>query len=66
MNHSDVQNIAKNTMTYAAERIHAGMNLKEVRKLCEKRLLELGADSFWYWNVGAFIFAGDETTASVI
>lgn len=28
-------------------------------------MLENGADSFWYWNVGAFVFAGDETTVSV-
>jgi Xaa-Pro aminopeptidase len=26
---------------------------------------ELGADSFWYWDIGAFVFAGDETTVSV-
>lgn len=26
-------------------------------------MLELGAD--WYWDVGAFVFAGDETTVSV-
>src|SRR5699024_11156877 len=25
----------------------------------------LGADSFWYWDIGAFIFSGDETTKSV-
>ena len=37
----------------------------EIRKLCEEKMLELGADSFWYWNVGAFVFAGDETTISV-
>lgn len=41
------------------------MNLFEIRKLCEDKLLELGADSFWFWNVGAFVFAGDETTVSV-
>lgn len=28
-------------------------------------MLELGADSFWYWDIGAFVFAGDETTISV-
>lgn len=28
-------------------------------------MLELGADSFWYWDIGAFVFAGDETTVSV-
>ena len=27
--------------------------------------MELGADSFWYWDVGAYVFAGDETTLSV-
>jgi Xaa-Pro aminopeptidase len=41
------------------------MNLLEIRKLCEEKLLESGADSFWYWGVGAFVFAGDETTVSV-
>ncbi len=28
-------------------------------------MLKSGADSFWYWDVGAFVFAGDETTVSV-
>ena len=41
------------------------MNLLEIRELSEEKLLELGADSFWYWDVGAFVFAGDETTVSV-
>lgn len=41
------------------------MSLIEVRKLCEDKMLELGADSFWYWGVGAFVFAGKETTLSV-
>lgn len=43
----------------------AGMSLVEVRSICEKFMLENGADSFWYWNVGAFVFSGDETTVSV-
>ena len=41
------------------------MNLLEVRKMCEDKMLELGAGSFWYWDVGVFVFAGDETTVSV-
>lgn len=41
------------------------MTLLELRKLCERKMLELGADSFWYWDEGAFVFAGDETTLSV-
>ena len=41
------------------------MKLLDIRKLCEQKMLELGAVSFWYWDVGAFVFAGDETTVSV-
>jgi hypothetical protein len=39
--------------------IKVGMNLPDMKALCENYLLENGADSFWYWDVGAFVFAGD-------
>lgn len=65
MTYPKIQQIAKDTITFARREIHAGMTLLQVRELCEKNLLELGADSFWYWDVGAFVFAGDETTVSV-
>ena len=61
----EVQKIAKQTIEYARNTIHSGMTLLEVREICEKKLLELGADSFWYWDIGAFVFSGDETTVSV-
>lgn len=60
-----VQSIAKGTIDYAKEIINPGLNLVELRKMCENKIFELGADSFWYYNVGAFIFAGNETTKSV-
>lgn len=60
-----VQQIAKHTIDYIKKIIKPGMSLIEIRKMCEDKLLELGADSFWYWDVGAFVFAGDETTVSV-
>lgn len=60
-----VQQMAKDTITYIKSQIRSGMELLKVRELCEDKLLELGADSFWYWDVGAFIFSGDETTVSV-
>lgn len=41
------------------------MSLTELRKLAEDRMFVLRADSFWYWDVGAFVFAGEETTLSV-
>ena len=60
-----VQKIAKDTMDYARQHIRAGMNLIEIRNMCEAKMLELGADSFWYWDIGAFVFSSDETTISV-
>lgn len=63
--YSQIQLTAKQTIEYIKKIIKPGMNLIEIRKLCEEKLLELGADSFWYWDVGAFVFAGDETTVSV-
>lgn len=60
-----IQLAAKQTIEYIKNIIKPGMDLLEIRKTCEVKLLELGADSFWYWDVGAFVFAGDETTVSV-
>ena len=63
--YNDVQKIAKETIEYVKTEIRPGMPLPEVRRLCEEKMTLLGADSFWYWDVGAFVFAGDETTVSV-
>ena len=60
-----VQMIAKDTIEYIKTIIHPGISLAEVRMLCENKMLSLGADSFWYWNIGAFVFAGDETAISI-
>ena len=65
MEYRQVQQIAKDTISYAKQMIKPGMNLREIRSLCEEKMLELGADSFWYWDVGAFVFAGNETAVSV-
>ncbi|MGN0144464.1 MAG: M24 family metallopeptidase [Clostridium sp.] len=65
MEYKQVQKIAKDTIEYIKSEIKVGINLLEIRKKCEDKMLELGADSFWYWNIGAFIFSGTETTVSV-
>lgn len=61
----EMQNLNRATIRYAAGMIKVGMNLLDVKALCENYLLENGADSFWYWDVGAFVFAGDETAISI-
>lgn len=65
MKYQQVQQIAKDTIDYARFHIKPGMNLLDIQKMCDDKMLELGADSFWYWDIGAFVFAGDETTVSV-
>ena len=61
----EMQNLNRATIKYAADIIKVRMNLSDIKTLCENYLLEHGADSFWYWDVGAFVFAGDETAVSI-
>ena len=65
LDYAKTQSIAKQTIEYIKKNIRPNQNLREIRELCEEKLLGLGADVFWYWDVGAFVFAGDETTVSV-
>ena len=60
-----VQQMAKDTTAYIKTEICPGMPLNVVRRRCEQRLLALGADSFWYYDIGAFVFAGEDTVLSV-
>ena len=61
----EMQNLNRATIEYASTVIVPGMTLARLRKLCEEYMLSHGADSFWYWDVGAFVFAGDKTAVSV-
>ena len=63
--YSSMQNLNRAAVKYVADTMKTGMSLPYIKKECEDYLLENGADSFWYWDVGAFIFAGDETALSV-
>lgn len=65
MEYREVQAIAKKTMDYVQSVIVPGMALPEIRSLCEEKMRVLGADSFWYWDIGAFVFAGEETVSSI-
>lgn len=65
MNYKEVQLIGKQTIEFIKGAIRPGMKLEEVRRQCEEKMLELGADSFWYWDIRAFIFSGDETAISI-
>ena len=63
--YSAMQDLNRAAINYIAGTMRVGMNIRGIKALCENYLLENGADSFWYWDVGAFIFSGDETAVSV-
>lgn len=65
MNNKDIQRIAIETIEYIKKNIYVGQSLKEIRKICEDKMLSLGVSSFWYYDIGAFIFAGEDTVISV-
>ena len=65
MTYTDIQNLNRATISYLTENLQVGMSLAEVRSICETYMLNHGADSFWYWDIGAFVFSGDETAVSV-
>ena len=65
MEYIRMQSIARKTMNYIREIIRPGMSLPEVRRLCEEKMLELGAEKFWYYGIGAFVFSGEDTGISV-
>ena len=65
MEYIRMQAIARKTMNYIREIIRPGMSLPEVRRLCEEKMLELGAEKFWYYGIGAFVFSGEDTGISV-
>lgn len=56
MDYSEVQNIAKQTMNDIKQIIKPEMNLMDIRQICEEKMIELGATSFWYWDIGAETF----------
>lgn len=65
MTYYEMQNVARLTLKYIKSVIKPGMTLIDIRKCCESELLALGADSFWYYDIGAFCFSGKDTTISI-
>jgi methionine aminopeptidase len=63
--HHAVQMIARESLDIAQRTIRAGQTLASVREICESSMKARGADSFWYWGIGAFVFAGEDTIKSV-
>ena len=60
-----VQEIAKGTFEYLTANIKSGMTEKQIVEMAENEMIKKGATSFWYYDIGAFVFTGERTTLSV-
>jgi len=60
-----VQSIAKETIEFLKSFIREGVTAREIKDQAEKFMKEKGVSSFWYHNVGALVFTGEQTTASI-
>jgi methionine aminopeptidase len=60
-----VQSIAKETIEFLKSFISEGVTEKSIKEAAEKFLNNKGVNSFWYYGIGAFVFAGERTTISI-
>ncbi len=60
-----VQSIARETMEFLKSFIKEGVSAKEIKNAAEQFMKQKGILSFWYYNIGAFVFTGEETTISI-
>lgn len=60
-----VQQIAKDTIAFLCSYIQEGVTEREIVETAEKYMRDKGVCSFWYHNIGAFVFVGERTTISI-
>lgn len=63
--HVQMQQLARQTLKALADHLHPGMTLYEICSFCEEMMLQNGADSFWYYDIGALVYARDQTRISI-
>ena len=60
-----VQDIAKNTIGYLSSIIVPGITEREIKITAENFMVKQGIESFWYYDIGALVFAGHRTLLSI-
>lgn len=51
-----MQQLAADTMQFIQNHIQVGQTADQIKTLCETYMLAHGAQSFWYYDVGALVF----------
>lgn len=65
MRYAHTQSIAKDTMAFLTTFIKEGVSAIEIKDAAETFMKDKGVGSFWYYNVGAFVLIGEQTTISI-
>jgi len=65
VNNKKVQEIARDTIEYLKTQIVPRITVKQIVELAETYMMAKGITSFWYYDIGAFVFAGEDTVRSV-
>ena len=60
-----MQQLAADTMQFIQSYIQVGQTVDQIKTLCETYMLAHGAQSFWYYDVGALVFHHPDTLLSV-
>lgn len=60
-----MQQLAADTMQFIQNHIQVGQTADQIKTLCETYMLAHGAQSFWYYDVGALVFHHPDTLLSV-
>jgi len=58
-----VQHSAKETMAHLSSFIVPGITERDIKQEAEAYMTAHGIESFWYYDIGAFVFAGKRRTA---
>ena len=65
MNNKKVQEIAECTIKYLEKQIIPQITVRKIVELAETYMMNAGITKFWYYDIGAFVFAGEDTICSI-
>ena len=65
LDYERVQAIAKAAMAHLAGFVCTGLSVRDVAAEAERYMHSSGIESFWYYGIGAFVFAGEDTVISI-
>ena len=63
--HREAQNIARDTIVYLKSNVQIGMTERKIKEMAEEFMRSKGVQTFWYYNIGAFVLIGKNSIRSI-